>query len=749
VKEIMRTIEKSLFCLALGLPSIALGDTVIVPNGNIFQPGNASSALPGPAQSIEFQVLLGGGQFHSSPITIGGISFRAKPGAGPLNGTIANLTVTLSTSPNFPNTNGAGATLMSSTFANNVGKDKTVVFTGSNVPLKDSGCAAPAPCPFDINLVFQTPFTYSPTSGALLIDMVETNVSGSGALDAVSFSAPGGSVATVVGTSGSATGTFAYQGPVVQVMYTTTAPSMTGVVNVASSIPPGMANYGIAQGSLFAIYGSNLGPSTLAVSQVPLSPSGLSGTALTVGGTGATMQAPVYFTRSDVVVGVMPSNMPPGNGNITVTYNGKTGTLPVTIMQSNFGISNNVIPLAGNGIGIASNAAVTFSNYQTVTTTNTAKPGDTLVIWGTGLGATPNGGGDTGPPPAGNIGSAPQVFVGGVASPSISYWGRAPGSIPGLDQINFQVPTDAPLGCNISVVVQTSNGGAPVVSNAPTIALSDTDGATCSDPLQVVPTSYLSLSSVKVLYLQTQQQTFVNSDSSKMISSKASALIFQATQPQLATVAAMNNIQPSLGTCYVGINSNPDASGGPLDLTLLNAGTPLTLTPPSGAPLSLTYQNGGYDSIKGSSTLAGGTWSFSNGSGGPDVGPLSFNFTVPQPVAWMNRGSTNGNTINRASPYTILWSGGDSNGYVDIQGYTQAGSALSGTYFVGFECSAPVSAGQFTIPPSILMAMPGNNTPGTIQVSTYAVPNTLGKVPGFDAAVSGAQFQDYVQVLFK
>ena len=729
------------------LPSVAFAGNVVVPNGNIFGPGNASDPLPNPSQTIELQELLGPGQFHSSPITITAISFRAKPGSGPVNGSIGSLSVSLSTSPNFPNTSGAGATLMSPTFANNVGKDKVVVFSGSNVPLKDSGCSGPAPCPFDITVTLQTPFVYSSTSGSLLIDLTETNVSGTGAFDSSSFSAPGGGVATVVGTSGSATGTFAYQGPIVQITYASTAPSMTGVVNVASNIPPGMGNYGIAQGSLFAVYGSNLGPDTLAVSQLPLSAAGLSGTSLVVGGTGASMQASVYFTRSDVVVGVMPSNIPPGNGTITVNYNGKSGNLPVTIVGSNFGISNNAIPFASNGVGVLNTAAVTFPNYQPVTTTNTAKPGDILTVWGTGLGATPNGGGDTGAPPAGNIGQAPQVIVGGIESPSITYWGRAPGLIPGLDQINFQVPPNAPLGCNVSIVVQTANGAALTVSNAPTISLAESDGATCSDPTQVVPSVALVSNGAKVLFLETRQDTEVNSDSSKTISSRGDVLLFHATQSQIAALALSNNVIPSFGTCYVGINADPSANG-PFDLTPLNAGAAITLTPPSGPALILNNQSGEYAASSESNPLAGGTWMFSNGTGGPDVGPLNFSFPVPQPVSWDNAGSTNGGAVNRGSPYTIRWSGGDSNGFVDIQGYAVSGSALSGTYYVGFECAAPVSAGQFTIPPSILLAMPPN-TLGTIQVSTMALPNILGQVPGFDATVSGSQFQTSVGVMFK
>ncbi|HLH40678.1 MAG TPA: hypothetical protein VKX39_16120 [Bryobacteraceae bacterium] len=762
----MRKIETLLpFLVLIALSSWAFGNTVVVPNNNLINRGNTSDPYPTTPGSLEIQELLGSGQFHSSPITITGISFRAAPGTGPVNAKIGSLTVTVSTSPNFPNTI-AGGPLMSSTFANNAGPDKTMVFSGSNIVLSDPGCAAGAPCNFNLSIVFQKPFVYSPSNGSLLIDMVETNLSGtSGALDAAMFSAPGGSVATVAGTAGSATGTFAYSGPVVQVNYTTTAPSISGVVNVASNIPPGMPNYAIAQGSLFAVYGSGMGPTALAVSHLPLSASGLSGTSMTImltSPTGATVAVTplIYFTRQDVVVAVMPSNAPPGSGSLTLTYNGQTGNLPITVTQTGFGISNNVIPFASNGIGVLNTAAVTFPNYQPVTTTYTAKPGDILTVWGTGLGPTPNGD-DTNGPPAGNIGPAPQVFVGGIPSPSVSYWGRAPGTIPGLDQINFQVPPNAPLGCNVSIVVETMNGSTPIVSNAPTIALASSDGATCSDPTQLIPPSDLGMNSAKVFVFQPKQTINITGNAggpaSGTISGRAEIDLFQVTQAQIAALAPGTNAESSFGSCYVGINANPDANG-PFNPTPLNAGSTITLTSPTASGITLTDQASGpgfYRADLGSTalppngtfTFPGGTWTFSDGAGGPDVGPLNFSFPVPQPILWMNRGSLISSNVDRSSPLTILWSGGDSNGYVDIQGYAYAGSPLSGYYYVGFECATPVSSGQFTIPSSILLAMPPLS--GTLQVTTVSLPNILGAIPGFDVTLSNSNFQVSIPVTFK
>src|ERR1700681_4661924 len=144
-------------CLFGAVCSVAIGSTFVAPNGNATFAGNASGTFPATPVSLEFQELVGGGQLPLNPVQITGISSRAAPGAGPSNIKIGSLSVSLSTSPNAPNT-GGGGTLMSSTFANNVGSDKTLVFSGSNITWSDSGCTKPGPCPFDINIVFTTPY---------------------------------------------------------------------------------------------------------------------------------------------------------------------------------------------------------------------------------------------------------------------------------------------------------------------------------------------------------------------------------------------------------------------------------------------------------------------------------------------------------------------------------------------------------------------------------------------------------------
>src|SRR5690242_15505621 len=110
-------------------------------------------------------------------------------------------------------------------------------------------------------------------------------------------------------------------------------PKVNSILNNYSYTLPGLPNYGIAQGSLFHIFGTAIGPS-----QTPTLPD-LSKTALTtnlngvvvnvtVGGT--TVQAPLYYVSATDIAGILPSNTPVGTGTVTVAYNSQTSaTSPI------------------------------------------------------------------------------------------------------------------------------------------------------------------------------------------------------------------------------------------------------------------------------------------------------------------------------------------------------------------------------------------------------------------------------------
>jgi hypothetical protein len=200
--------------------SAAFGSTIVIPNANTSAVGNqVDNPSPGP-ENIRSQELLGSGQFASvgGPLLIHQLSLRTYPGTGPLDLSVSLLNLYLSTSPKFPNGNASG--LMSVTFADNIGPDNTLVYSGP-VTFTSPGCAGPGVCPFDLNILFTVPFLYNPAQGRLLLDFHLTGFTTvMGTLDAVSFSSPGGSVASVNGQLDAAVGAFNFSGDIVQLGFT-------------------------------------------------------------------------------------------------------------------------------------------------------------------------------------------------------------------------------------------------------------------------------------------------------------------------------------------------------------------------------------------------------------------------------------------------------------------------------------------------------------------------------------------------
>jgi hypothetical protein len=246
-------------CLAAALGAHAFGqNVVVVPNGySTVAGGSASSAIPSSAISAEVQFVIAGGQFVFPPtppgsvkgqIYITGLSLRAAPGTGPLNVTISG-NIYLSNNPYYPNSN--QGPLVSTTFAKNVGSDNTLVFSGTAM-LSGAGCPGPAPCPFANNIVFTTPYLFEPEGGSIVADLQLTSFGGSGQFDDLACSAPGCSIAEIIGSPlGSPAGLFSYGGPITQFTFTTEPlPFFTGEVSLGN----GVYDLQFPDGNLFGAY---------------------------------------------------------------------------------------------------------------------------------------------------------------------------------------------------------------------------------------------------------------------------------------------------------------------------------------------------------------------------------------------------------------------------------------------------------------------------------------------------------------
>jgi uncharacterized protein (TIGR03437 family) len=230
----------------------------------------------------------------------------------------------------------------------------------------------------------------------------------------------------------------------------------------------------IAQGSQFIVFGENLGPAQLVpAASYPLS-NRLGGTSITVMSGTAILDCPMVYSAAGVAAAILPSNTPIGRGSVSLTYNGQPTPFPVTInvVASAPGIYTSTSSGLGPGVfttpdGILKTFAIT------------AKPGDTVVAWATGLG--PISAPDNVAPSTFPNFPGVEVFVGTQAA-TVVYAGRT-ACCAGVDQINFTVPAGV-SGCYVPVVV--SSGG--MLSNFVSLAV-NINGGPCSDTGPTIPVS--------------------------------------------------------------------------------------------------------------------------------------------------------------------------------------------------------------------------------------------------------------------
>ena len=155
---------------------------------------------------------------------------------------------------------------------------------------------------------------------------------------------------------------------------------------------------------------------------------------------GLTFNPYIIYTLGTQVAAVMPSNVVLGSATIKVTSFGLTSAaFSTTIVQNNFGTST--VNQTGTGAAVLTYPISSAPFYAIVSSTNSAIPGNTYTMWGTGLG--PIQGADNVAPPVGNLPNVKvEVFVGGISAP-VAYAGSAP-CCSGSDQIVFNVPANAP-----------------------------------------------------------------------------------------------------------------------------------------------------------------------------------------------------------------------------------------------------------------------------------------------------------------
>jgi uncharacterized protein (TIGR03437 family) len=480
-------------------------------------------------------------------------------------------------------------------------------------------------------------------------------------------------------------------------------PVVNAVINNFGGIVPGLPSYGIAPASLFVIYGSGLCASAPLVTQTSAGtglPLTLNGMTISVTVNGVTTTPAIYYAIPTQVAAVLPSTTPVGTGTITVSYNGQSGSASLLVTKSAFGTLT--ANLTGSGP-----IKATDLNYQDITPTTSAAPGQTIVLWGSGLGADTANNDRTYPMKQDNLKDA-TVYVGGVSA-DVLYAGRS--VFPGVDQIDVTLPSSGTSGCGISVVV-VSNG---IASNFGTLAVYP-GGGICKDPeLGTTGTQLGQSGTVKTGSLSLFQIT--EPSSIPLVAAEkpkaASKTTYYASGEFLSETGAQYSSSSSffsLGSCVVS-NSSTSSSTTTVTTTGLDAGK-IVLT---GGGLSLTLSElltGTYYQLLTSAPTTGSAYTFT-GSGGKDVGAFTATITLPAPLTWTNEDSIS--TVSESQGQLITWSGGATGSYVIISGASQSAAASEAVAFI---CLAPVSDEKFTVPSYVLLALPTGT--GSLGVYNFA-----------------------------
>ncbi len=546
-----------------------------------------------------------------------------------------------------------------------------------------------------------------------------------------------------------------------------------GVLNASSYLPD------IARGSWFVVFGNNMGPVVLALAAGTPFPTELAGTRVTftpaAGGTA--IDARLWYTSAAQLAALLPSGAAAGDYDVRVIFSGQTSApRRVRVVERSFGFAT----VAQNGAGPAQATNASLNNGAslvrfvsgTISFNNInwqlrpAYPTETLILWGTGGGADAQSdvtGGTSGDQTeAGNI----RVFVGGTEI-TPAYAGRSSGS-PGLDQINFTLPAGVMLGCTVSLQVRA--GGR--LSNLGSLAIARSPQTQCTHPTLTesqlrrldqggtVVVGGLTVSKVSSRIAVAGLGT-IDSTTEAAVGSFSRFGISQISDANfsLLEIGACSVVRRTGDFTTILTGTAPQALDAGNQLTLngpnaSNTAIPNLVDPTTGRRLNIysatLFASGfmGFGGM-GSPTLVQGSYTIA-GTGGPDVGAFSASIAFPGAFTWTNENSVPA-VVSRSQNLPVTWMGGG-DGLVFINGFAGmqvAGGTLTNPIFdvAVFTCFAQASAGNFTIPSSVLQQLPqvsADPTSGAIgNILVGAIPDTTRGQGVFSAPLTAGGSIDF------
>jgi hypothetical protein len=309
-------------------------------------------------------------------------------------------------------------------------------------------------------------------------------------------------------------------------------------------------------------------------------------------------------------------------------------------------------------------------------------------------------------------------------------------------------------GCYVPVSVVTGS----TVSNYTSISVAP-NGGTCSDPVSGLTSEQINaianggtlrIGTISLFRTATKLSVLGQTFDSTTDSGSAAFLQYDYNRLIRSSTGAGTF---TIGSCLVATYRGQTAPTDVAQPEYLDAGEAINVNGPKGAKQLRRVQGftGIYSAQLGGGTaipipgapapeplyLDPGQYTFT-GSGGTRVGAFNANMTLTPLIQWDNMASVE--TVTRSNGQLITWSGGDPNSYVYIAGSSIAGPQLD-PVVASFTCYERASAGRFTIPSAVLLAIPPTPSsaliPGTLSVGNFGTPATFN-ASGLDVGLISA-----------
>ena len=488
------------------------------------------------------------------------------------------------------------------------------------------------------------------------------------------------------------------------------------VVNAASRMATSLPGGALARGARFSLTGVRLGSERGVKGDTSDPPETLDGVSVHIAQGQRDVPAGILFAGAGRIEGLIPRGAPLGPVRLTVIYNGRASEpYPLTLVDSGFGFFT---------------PETAPEELPQARRPPAATPGETVALWGTGLGD-----------------AQPEIFLAGK---NVAARSAPEACCEGVNRIEFQIPANAPAGCYVPVQARAAGRSSNVVG----ISIHPV-GKSCTDPFgwlekgmqHATHAGFVVLGRVSVVPESAPKAASFDFDYAAAAFGNENGQGLFAPLPPFGSCRvhsgriSVRRLLSDLRDPSSWGGSQPSSPGNRLD-----AGPEISLTGLGGVKVlrAAGRQRSAYSGVVGGEIplrqfpktplfFAPGPYHVMS-SGGKDVGPFDVRVQAQRPIQWTNRARIA--RVQRAAGVTLEWKEASRDDAVLIA--ATSSDEISGQSSVCI-CLAYAKDRRFTIQPLSLGNLPpsveDNLEPSLLLISELPIePPVSIQARGLDAA---------------